>query len=309
MIEIISALWPVFALILLGYVAKRAQFPGEAFWRQAEKATYFILFPILLVTRLSTTDMSVVDLGAVGLTILLMVFIASVLAFIVRLFTDFDAAGFTSLYQGSVRFNVYVGLAASATLYGSLGLAVGAVVMAIMIPLLNLCCVLVFSVFTHKTGNISSIFLAITKNPLIISSLLGLLLNQTGVGFPVVLEPVADLLSRMALPLGLLSVGAGLSFRVLVKSGKEIGWASFIKLGLMPIVAFALCAVLALDVESAEIIWLYAALPTATSSYILARQLGGDAPMMAAIITGQTLISMISIPVVLIFLSFLQKSL
>jgi predicted permease len=225
------------------------------------------------------------------------------------LFTDFDAAGFTSLYQGSVRFNVYVGLAASATLYGSLGLAVGAVVMAIMIPLLNLCCVLVFSVFTHKTGNISSSFLAITKNPLIISSLLGLLLNQTGVGFPVVLEPVADLLSRMALPLGLLSVGAGLSFRVLVKSGKEIGWASFIKLGLMPIVAFALCAVLALDVESAEIIWLYAALPTATSSYILARQLGGDAPMMAAIITGQTLISMISIPVVLIFLSFLQKSL
>lgn len=309
MIEIISALWPVFALILLGYVARRTRFPGEDFWRQAEKATYFILFPVLLVSRLATTDMSVVNLGSTGLTVLLLVLVGSALAFVVRPFTATDAAGFTSVYQGSVRFNVYVGLAASATLFGSLGVAVGAVVMALMIPLLNLCCVLVFSCFTHKTGKLSSIFLAIVKNPLIISSLLGLTLNQTGVGFPTVVEPVAELLSRMALPLGLLSVGAGLSYRVLLKSGSEIFWASFIKLALMPLTAFFLCIALGLDSQSAEVIWLYAALPTATSSYILARQLGGDAPMMAAIVTGQTLISMISIPFVMIFLGLLQKSL
>jgi predicted permease len=47
---------------------------------------------------------------------------------------------------------------------------------------------------------------------------------------------------------------------------------------------------------------LLAALPTATSSYILARQLGGDAPLMAAIISGQTLLAVVSIPLMLALL-------
>lgn len=309
MFEIISALWPVFALILLGYVARRTRFPGEDFWRQAEKATYYILFPILLVSRLATTDMSVVDLQAMGGSVFLLVLAGSLIAFCVKPFTAYDAASFTSVYQGSIRFNVYVGLAASATLYGELGVAVGAVLMALMIPLLNFCCVLVFSFFTNKSGGFSSIYLAIIKNPLIIGSLLGLTLNQTGLGFPDVIEPVAELLSRMALPLGLLSVGAGLSFRVLMRSGTAICISSAIKLILMPLIAFFICMSLGLAPESSQVVWLYAALPTATSSYILARQLGGDAPMMAAIVTGQTLLSMISIPFMLIFLYFLQKSL
>lgn len=309
MFEIISALWPVFALILLGYIARRAGFPGEDFWRQAEKATYYILFPILLVSRLATTDMSVVDLPSMGASVCLLVLAGSVVSFLLKPFTAFDAAEFTSFYQGSVRFNVYVGLAASATLYSGLGVAVGAVLMALMIPLLNVCCVLVFSVLTNRNGGLSSVYLAVIKNPLIISSLLGLVLNQTGLGFPAAIEPVADLLSRMALPLGLLSVGAGLSFRVLYRSGSAICLSSVIKLILMPLMAFFICMGFSLEPESAQVVWLYAALPTATSSYILARQLGGDAPMMAAIVTGQTLISMISIPFMLIFLYFLQKSL
>lgn len=307
MIEIISALWPVFALILLGYLARRTRFPGEDFWAQAEKATYFILFPVLLVTRLATTDMSSVALDTMGLGVLLLVLAGSVAAFIVRPFTLADAAGFTSVYQGAVRFNVYVGLAASATLYGSVGVAIGAVIMALMIPLLNLLCVLVFSFFTHKTGSLVSVAMAIVKNPLIVGSLLGLTLNQTGVGFPSLLEPVAELLARMALPLGLLSVGAGLSFKVLFKSGREIAWSSLIKLILMPLFALLICVALEIEAATAEVVFLYAALPTATSSYILARQLGGDAPMMAAIVTGQTLLSMITIPLMLILINFLQK--
>ncbi|EAR61121.1 AEC family transporter [Neptuniibacter caesariensis] len=307
MIEIVSALWPVFALILLGYLARRTRFPGEDFWAQAEKATYFILFPVLLVSRLATTDMSSVELDAMGLAILLLVLAGSVAAFIVRPFTLADAAGFTSIYQGAVRFNVYVGLAASATLYGEVGVVIGAVIMALMIPLLNLLCVLVFSVFTHKAGSLSSVLLAIVKNPLIVGSLLGLVLNQTGIGFPSLLTPIAELLAGMALPLGLLSVGAGLSFKVLFKSQRELAWASFIKLVLMPLFAFLICALFALEEGVAEVVLLYAALPTATSSYILARQLGGDAPMMAAIVTGQTLLSMISIPIMLILINFLRN--
>ncbi|MGH1460504.1 MAG: AEC family transporter [Neptuniibacter sp.] len=303
MFEIISALWPVFALILLGYIARRVDFPGESFWVQAEKATYFVLFPVLLVYKLSMADMSSVELDIIGIAVVSLVAFGSVAAFLFKPLISGSATGFTSVYQGSVRFNTYVGLAASAALFGSQGVAIAAVIMAIMIPLLNLCCVLVFAIFTHKAGGAVNAILVIVKNPLIIGSLVGLILNQTGVGLPSLVEPVAELLSRMALPLGLLAVGAGLSFKVLRDSGKELIGSSVIKLLLMPLASVGIAHVLNLDVLSAQLILLYAALPTATSAYILARQLGGNAPMMAAIITGQTLLSMLSMPLVLILLT------
>jgi predicted permease len=42
--------------------------------------------------------------------------------------------------------------------------------------------------------------------------------------------------------------------------------------------------------------------PTSAASYILARQLGGDAPLMAGIITVQTALAMITLPVLLTIL-------
>lgn len=302
MSEIISALWPVFALILLGYLARRTDFPGESFWVQAEKATYFVLFPVLLIYKLSLADMSAVELDVVALAVLLLVLAGSIVTFICRPVIADSAADFTSVYQGAVRFNTYVGLAASSALFGSQGVAIAAVIMAVMIPLLNLCCVLVFSFCTHKAGSVLALLKALVRNPLIIGSLGGLLLNQTGLGLPAPIEPVAELLSRMALPLGLLAVGAGLSFKVLRDCKKQLFGSSLIKLILMPLFAYGIALVLGLDPLVSQLMLLYAALPTATSAYILARQLGGDAPMMAAIITGQTLISMLTIPLALLML-------
>lgn len=300
MSEIISALWPVFALILLGYLARRANFPGESFWQQAEKATYFVLFPVLLIYKLSQADMSSVSLDSIGISVVLLVAGGSVVTFILKPLLSETTAGFTSVYQGAVRFNTYVGLAASAALFGTEGVAIAAVIMAIMIPLLNLCCVLVFTLFTHKNRELLSVFKALAQNPLILGSLIGLLLNQTGVGLPAVIEPVAELLSRMALPLGLLAVGAGLSFKVLGQCKKELIGSSVIKLLLMPALCLLIITLIGLEPYSAQLMMLYASLPTATSAYILARQMGGDAPMMAAIITGQTLLSMLSMPFVLL---------
>lgn len=303
MSEIVSALWPVFALILLGYIARRVDFPGESFWSQAEKATYFILFPVLLVYKLSQADMSAVALDVIALSVILLIVAGSLITFLLKPVISSNAEGFTSVYQGSVRFNTYVGLAASAALFGSDGLAIAAVIMAIMIPSLNLCCVLVFAVYTHKAKGVSSAFAAIAKNPLIIGSLSGLLLNQSGLGLPGFIEPVFELLSRMALPLGLLAVGAGLSFKVLKDCSKELVGSSVVKLLLMPLIAVGIAAAFELDPLSSQLLLLYAALPTATSAYILARQMGGDAPMMAAIITGQTLISMCTMPLVILLLA------
>lgn len=299
MFNMLIMLWPVFALLMLGVLARRFDFPGEAFWPLAEKATYFVLFPVLLVARLSQADISGVSIAGIAAAILLLLLCGTLLCYLLRPLLCLDGAGFTSFYQGGVRFNTYVGLAAVAALYGESGLAVSAVIIAFMIPLLNVFCVLVFSFHAGGSPGLRPVVSNLLRNPLILASVLGMLLNFSGIGMPLAIRPVAELLGQMALPLGLLAVGAGLSLRALRAAGPALLGASVIKLLLFPLLALGLGALLALDEQSRALLVLFSTLPTASSAYILARQLGGDAAMMASIITGQTLLSAITIPLML----------
>ncbi|MGB0467308.1 MAG: AEC family transporter [Pontibacterium sp.] len=305
MIEIISALWPVFALLLSGYLAKRLDFPGSAFWPPAERLIYFVLFPVLLVDRLARADMGQVPFDRVLYAVVLMLAVGSIACFLLKPWMRLDNPAFTSFYQGGLRFNTYVGLAATAALYSAAEVAVAAVVIAVMIPLLNVACVLVFSVTNPGRLSWRAVFKTLLSNPLILACTLGLLLNLSGVGLPSMVGAVTELLSRMALPLGLLAVGAGLSFKVLLQARLPMLVSAGVKLLLLPIIAACVGYVLQLEPVVLQVLVLFAALPTAPSAYILARQLGGDAPAMAAIITGQTLMSMITLPVVLtIYMNF-----
>jgi hypothetical protein len=160
-------------------------------------------------------------------------------------------------------------------------------------------CVLVFSFHAGGSPGLRPVVNNLLRNPLILASVLGMLLNYSGIGMPLMIRPVAELLGQMALPLGLLAVGAGLSLRALRAVGPALLGASVIKLLLFPLLALGLGALLSLDDQSRALLVLFSTMPTASSAYILARQLGGDAAMMAAIITGQTLLSAITIPLML----------
>jgi len=211
-----------------------------------------------------------------------------------------NGAEFTSVYQGGIRFNTYVAIAASAELFGSFGLALAAVIMALMIPLLNVLCVIIFSLFAgEQRMDIRKTLLTVIKNPLILGCLLGILLNVTGIGMPGWTQPVMEIISRAALPLGLLAVGVALNLEALRSAGKPLIASSVIKLLLMPLIAVGISLLLKLEVQEQAMLVLFASVPTATSAYILARQLGGDAPLMAAIVTAQTLVAMVTLPLVI----------
>ena len=51
---IVSILLPIFAVIVLGYILRRGNFPGDNFWQPAESLTYYVLFPALLVQKIAT---------------------------------------------------------------------------------------------------------------------------------------------------------------------------------------------------------------------------------------------------------------
>jgi predicted permease len=99
--------------------------------------------------------------------------------------------------------------------------------------------------------------------------------------------------------MGLMTVGAGLQLSALRGGTWPFVVSSALKLVAFPLMAAGLAMLLGLEGTLVKAAVLLATLPTATSAYILARQLGGDSPLMAGIISGQTLLAMVSIPVML----------
>jgi predicted permease len=165
---------------------------------------------------------------------------------------------------------------------------------------LNLLCILMFAlVVSQDKVRLGPVSRAILTNPLILGSLIGVFWSYFDIGFHPLLASVLAPLSNLALPLGLMTVGAGLQLAALRRASAPFLVAAGLKLLLLPLVALGLTQLMGLSGLLVQVAVLLAALPTATSAYILARQLGGDAPLMAAIISGQTLLAMVTIPLML----------
>jgi len=297
---VVQALFPVFTLILLGHVLRRWDFPGGDFWPRAERFTYYVLFPAMLVFKLGQARLPASAYGDMALLISTMLAVMTLVLIVAQRFWRWPGPVFSSVYQGAIRFNSYVGLAAAGMLLGDEGLQLTAIAVAIMVPLLNLLCIVMFALVADESRvQASKVLKAIATNPLIVGSVVGVLWGYFEVGFHPLLAGVLEPLSNLALPMGLMTVGAGLQLSALRGGAAPFVVASALKLVAFPLMAFGLAMLLGLDGTLVQAAVLLATLPTATSAYILARQLGGDAPLMAGIISGQTLLAMVSIPLML----------
>jgi len=302
MLAIWAALIPVFLLITTGYTLKRIKFPGDELWPPLERLVYFLLFPSLLCANLANADLEGFEVAPVAAAIFASLGLMSVLIIAARKHFGGGPA-LTSVFQGTVRFNSYVGLAIASELWSAAGAALAAVVVAIMVPATNGFSVLALARFSgNKPPRIRRVLLMIFQNPLILACLLGVILNVTDIGLPPVIGPLIEILGRAALPIGLMCVGAGLQLSAIKDTGRVVTEATLIRLIGMPIFMALFCHLLGVSGLTAKVAILMAALPPASSSFILARQLGGDVVLMASIITVSTLAALLTMPLILPFL-------
>jgi predicted permease len=297
--DIFAALWPVFALLFLGVLINRFQFVDHNFWSGAEKIIYYLCFPALLVTRLVAADFNGSESFVLIEAVLLLLALGSLFLIALQRLLKFRAASFTSVYQGGLRFNTYITLAIAASLIPGEGLVIAAIIASVMIPLLNLLCVLVFAIYSDERPSALTVFKQILSNPLILGCLVGLALNLSQLGIPVLVTPVLELLAQVALPLGLLAVGAGINLKAMRSSGVPLMMGLATRLIVMPLFGLVVGSVLQLSEEALLIFMVFASVPTASAAYILAKQLNGDAPLVANIISAQTILSMLTLPVAL----------
>jgi malonate transporter len=296
--SILGSLVPVFLIILLGYGLQKTSFPGDSFWPGAERLIYFLLFPALLFSSTAKATWELHSIASMVWAVLLTMFVITVLLIILRTKLTQNDKAFTSLFQGSIRFTTYIGLAAVFALFGDSGLQIAAVLITILIPLVNILSVMVLVRFGGQQNGWHWIFKSVARNPLIIACVLGMAFNLTGLGMPVVLGNFIGILGRASLPLGLLAVGASMQLTTIKKAAPEVVKACLLKLVLLPGLMWVACYLFQADKLSTAIAVLFGALPGSPLSYILAKQLGGDSKLMATIVTVQTGVSMFTLPVV-----------
>ena len=293
----VLTLAPIFLVIALGWALRWRRFPGGEFWPILDRLVYYVVFPALLIRTLARADLADLDVlpmaGAIFGLFALQIGICLLLGKLLRL----PGPALSSLHQGAIRMNTYAGFAVSGGLYGAVGVTLFSVVTAIAVPTANVISVAALAVFARgRRPSVFSISRGIATNPLIVSVLAGVALNLAGVGLSWPAAPVLDILGDAALPLALLAVGAGIDLASSRSIGAPALAATGLKLALAPACMLLLTHLIGIEGVTRASLIVYACLPSSPAAYILARQLGGDGEMMAAIIALSTLVAILSMP-------------
>ena len=256
-----------------------------------EKLVYFVLFPALLINALLRTRL---DLAA-ALPLLATAYLAMIggmaLGLVPRLLSRVPALTFASVFQCGYRFNSYIGLAAAGLLFGDAGIATMGLIVGAAVPLANLASVWMLA----RHGQVG-LGRELIRNPLILATLTGFMLNLSGLEPP---APLLALLGRLAdasIALGLIAVGAALRLHHVPGVQGMAFWFLAVKLLALPVLALVVGAWLGLSGLNYQVVVLFAALPTASSAYILAVRMGGDGRSVAWLISVSTLASMVTLP-------------
>lgn len=303
MLSIVNALFPVMLVIALGWWLKRSTVIGEGHWTGVENLCYYILFPALLVKTLATARLGTTEVLAFSGMVLFAIFAMTglLLACYPLLTRRFGVspAAFTSIFQGATRWHGFIALSIVGFLLGDEATAYMAITMAVIIPPLNVINVLVLGSLAGRDNGLQGVVGKLLRNPFILACLTGAVLNLSGIGLPNLVYPVFDMLGSGALGVGMLVVGAGLAFGKVGEHRVLVAFGTVVRLLVMPLLMFTGAWLFGIEGMPLTVAVIAAAVPTAASSYVLARQMGGDAPLMANLITVQVLVSVATLPLMI----------
>ena len=307
--EIFLLISPVFILIILGNILRRIGVPDLSFWDVNDKLVYWVLIPALLFHHISQINLSSSMFYSYGVVILSGLFIVTIVAITLGKLLGYSPESWSSILQGAARHNAFIALAIAGSLFGDVGLAVGAVFMLLYVPSINIVVISIMVSNLNQPGQtdskkgIANIFVELIKNPFILAMIAGLIFSLIDSEKIVIINETSGLLGSAALPIMLLTIGAKIKVRDLALKITPILISNSLKLIAFPVIAYFVAKFMGLSQLEVIVAVIFASVPTAASSHALAKQFGGDAQLMTSIITTQVALSFITIPVILAVIS------
>lgn len=305
---VFESLLPVIIVIAVGLFLRESKIVSKENWLGIELLSYWLLFPILVMVALLKMDLGKISLGSITKSYLLAVIVQLLIIWLLRKplrkFLGVNGRSFSSIFQTSTRWNAFIALAIANNFAGDQGLAIVALIMAVTIPVLNIVNIVVLTLCCSDTKpTIAAAVMNTLKVPIIWGALFGLLLN---LAHAPIYEPLIvsfDIIGRAGLGIGLLTVGAGLHIKAMVRPGITVLVGFTAKLFLFPLLVFISCTMFQVSGLALQISIVSASVATAMNGYVLARQMGGDADLYATTASLQVVGSMFSIPIILWLIS------
>ena len=304
MAVVFEGLLPVFPLIGLGTLVKYIKLiPGDS-WGGLERLSFFVFVPALMINALYKADFSQLSFGGVsaaflaGMSFTLLAGIA--IRTPVKNAFAIDDPAYSSIYQGFTRWNPFVALAVVEKLYGSSGMTVVILGMAVMTVPINVMNVTVVGWLGNRDGKSQPLIKTLVFNPIILATIVGLTLNFSGLKLYAPAAATLQLLASATLPMALVLVGAGLQISM---KRNYLGAALFgtaLRLLAGPAIIFIIGYWFGITGNDLMAMTICGGVPTAMSGFLLARQMGGDAPLHATITTMQTALSFITLYLVIL---------
>jgi len=288
---------PDFLLVALGWLLHRYLGYSRAFFEGLEKLVYYVLLPALLLQSILRTPLSLGTATGLLSATALLTGVGVVLAWLARPVLKPPAIALASSSQCAYRFNTYIGLALAASLGDSEGQTIMAEILGFAIPMVN-----VAAVYGLARQGGQNLLRALASNPLLISTVLALVGNFAGLSLPTTVDIVLGRLGGAAISVGILCVGAGLIWENARGAAPLIAWMLVVKLLALPVAALLIARALGLDAVQQNMLLLFAALPTASTTYVLAIRMGGDGRIVAQLISLGTVLSAVTIPLWLTWL-------
>jgi predicted permease len=246
MLNIFDSILPIFLVMIIGKIIKTYWLTSDEFWRGTEKLSYFLLFPCALFNYIVEADLnSYLVINVVGLLIFATAILASILI-IYKQRAKINGKVFTSIFQGSLRYNNYIFFGVGGALYGEVGLSIIAIVALYMIVFTNVISILAFNMYldSNKSGDYFERLFALLKkftlNPMIFASLLALLFNKLDIQIGISLKKLLQNLANAALTMGIITVGSGLKLFVNIDNLRPMLITVVNKLLILPFITFML---------------------------------------------------------------------
>ncbi|RKI38858.1 AEC family transporter [bacterium D16-51] len=296
----LNATVPIFLVMVIGNFLNRIGLINRQFSNIADKLVFKICLPCMLFLNLSETNIrKEFDASYIGYcSAVTLLSILSIWFAAKRLMKDKSMVG--AFVQGSYRSSAAIlGLAFIENIYGTSGMA--PLMMIGSVPLYNIFAVVVLTLENTQTESqnitlqLRKVFFSIMKNPIIIGIFLGLAASFFNLSLPHMIEKTVANLGTIASPLALLSIGASFEGRKAISKIKPTAIASFLKL--IGLTALFLPVAIWLGFRDQKLIAIIIMLasPCTPTSYIMAKNMGGDASLASSIVVTTTLLSSVTL--------------
>lgn len=311
-----NVVFPLMAMMLTGFVLQKKGLLSEEVSVKMNKVVFRVFLPCMLFKNIYTSNIE----GGFNwkISLFAVVFITGtflVLTFLIPLFVK-DNRKRSVMLQGCFRSNfVIYGLPVTISLLGETNAGITAILISVVVPLYNLLAILSFQIFGDTKLNIKNFLIGIVKNPLIITSLVGIvclllrLNSQSWFGFNFALpDCITDTISKLGsvtTPLSFVLLGTTFKFDSVRKNTAILLATSAVRLVIMPVIGISIATLCGFRGVDFVALLVMLSTPNAVSSYTMAQEYNADYTLAGEIVVFTTIMSIVS----MFFIIFVSKQL